>query len=260
MNSEYKNLNTLLQALSTGVNTLASGQLSLEELDALLQDAREFHERIAILQYLSVQPKPEIKKEVPKKKKEMGGLNFSFDFTEEEKKSTNQTNLLDAIEDIPAIKEILPKKETPTPEVIIETKVEVEKIVEEIENTSEEVVTFEPTIETGTPKETERSENSGSINDQFSVHAEQETLAEKLGKSPIPNLIEAIGLNQKFLFMNDLFEGENNLYKEAINNLNNFPNFIAADEYLNTLKSRHNWDPTHETTKKFEELVARRYS
>ncbi len=245
MNSEYKNLNALLQELYKGVQTLASGQLSLEELDALLHYSREFHERIAILQYLSAQPKQEIKKEGSKKKKEIEGLNFSFDFAEDtDKQSTNQTNLLDAIEDIPEIKEVS-NQEVPN-----EDKTTLSK-----EDTNPPPPT-KPTVQ----KNISTIENSGSINDQFSEQAEKETLAEKLGKSPIPNLIEAIGLNQKFLFMNDLFEGENNLYKEAINNLNNFPNFIAADEYLNTLKSRHNWDTTHETTKKFEELIVRRYS
>lgn len=253
MNSEYKNLNTLLQALSAGVNTLESGNLSLEKLDALLQDAREFHERIAILQYLSARPQQDVKKEVTKKKKIIEGLNFSFDFQEKEKNSTNQTNLLDAIEDIPAIKKILPTKEETTTK---NQTIEEPDIVESIEKTTPPEV--EETQKTRT-KEEGLKNNSGSVNDQFSEQADLETIAEKLGKSAIPNLIEAIGLNQKFLFMNDLFEGENNLYKEAINNLNNYPNFIAADEYLNTLKSRHNWDTTHETVKKFEELVARRY-
>ena len=103
-------------------------------------------------------------------------------------------------------------------------------------------------------------QNSESLNDKFSELAEKSSLADKLSKKPIEDLVKAIGLNQKFLFMNDLFEGENNYYKEAITNLNSFNSFIEADEYINTLRSRHGWETSNATVKEFVELVERRYS
>ncbi|MCB9194738.1 MAG: hypothetical protein H6598_00755 [Flavobacteriales bacterium] len=238
----YKSIRNIIQNLSEKVERLESGSMSVEELESVLEDTRALHERIAILQYLSVQPVVNQSEET----KVQSSFSFGVDqnVLNAMREPTNQTNLLDAIEeekkvdDVPVVSHQLFPEETPV--VVAQPVKEVEK---------EEQVS-----ELSSTKEVQ------SINDKFSNQREVESLAQKLGKKPISNLTEAIGLNQKFLFMNDLFEGENNLYKEAINVLNNFRSFIEADEYLNVLRSKHNWDNTSSTVKSFVELIERRYS
>jgi hypothetical protein len=282
MNSEYKDIKTLIKNLGVASESLENGALSVEDISIMLEEARELHERIAILQFQAGQPKPaaaivenrieEVVETQSQPETPKGELNFSFDFstrrdkeeiqTEEEKEKTNQTNLLDAIEETPEEQvEIVAKEEVPA--ITIEEPVEiveeiVEESVEEID-TTEKNIQIEPESE-ATVNDIAQNRHAASINDKFADRAEQETLADRLGKSPISSLPEAIGLNQKFLFMNDLFEGENGLYNEAIQSLNNFTNFIDADEFINTLVARHNWDMTDKTTQDFVELVERRYS
>jgi hypothetical protein len=231
--SNYKNLKEILNSLSQSLDALESGKLSVEQLSEVLEDARELHERIAILQYLSNLPKKEEKVEKAEEKvvtPPRKPMNFTFAFDEEPVVvPTNQTNLLDAIE-----KELIPE------EPKVEFKAEIDTPKEQIEEAAKQ--------------------NSESLNDKFSELAEKSSLADKLSKKPIEDLVKAIGLNQKFLFMNDLFEGENNYYKEAITNLNSFNSFIEADEYINTLRSRHGWETSNATVKEFVELVERRYS
>jgi hypothetical protein len=271
MNSEYKDIKTLISNLGVASQSLEKGELSVEDISTMLEEARELHERIAILQFQAGQPKvnaekveiaEEIAEDLTISKTQKGELNFSFDFsskgkhenvqTEEEKERTNQTNLLDAIEEFPE-----------------DLKEEDEAVAVQIKETkgpaSEEVVELDFNIASDTKNEVTlndkaQSNQSSSINDKFADRAEQETLADRLSKSPIASLPAAIGLNQKFLFMNDLFEGENGLYNEAIQSLNNFTSFIDADEYVNTLAAEHNWDMTDKTSKDFVELVERRYS
>lgn len=234
---KYKSITDIVKRLSEEIGRLENGEMTVEELEGVLNDVRSLHERIAILQYLAVQP-------VSSEKKEVKQSSFSFgvdqNMLDSLREPSNQTNLLDAIE-----QEGFPKEEKieevpePVVEEILESKVEVK---EEPIKTKLEV------------------EEHKSLNDSFSDHVEKESLAERLGKKPISDLADAIGLNQKFLFMNDLFEGENNLYKEAINALNNFNSYFEADEYINVLSSKHNWDSTSRSVKEFIDLVERRYS
>ncbi len=240
MNSSknYKSLKEILTTLNQSIDELEGGLLNVDQLEHLLQDARELHERIAILQYMSLLPKTETEKATDKKVEKVSvepkkSLNFQFSFGESEPETaaTNQTNLLDAIQE----------EEIPVPEV---------PVYEEPKAVVKEEIVAEAKEET--PIE--------SVNDKFSEQTDTVSLADKLGKKPISDLVKAIGLNQKFLFMNDLFEGENNHYKEAINNLNNFASYIEADEYINTLRARHNWESSSNTLKEFLDLVERRYS
>lgn len=231
---EYKSIREIVNRLSVDIERLEDGSMNVEDLEIVLNDVRSLHERIAILQYLAVQPAQQAKE-----KTKSSSFSFGVDqnMLDSLREPSNQTNLLDAIE------------QTEEPKIEIEEpvleKISVDKSVKPIVEDKEEK---KDPVE---PK---------SINDTFSNHQERESLAQKLSKKPISDLTDAIGLNQKFLFMNDLFEGENNLYKEAISTLNNFKSYFEADEYIHVLSSRHNWDSTSKSVKDFIELVERRFS
>ncbi len=60
--------------------------------------------------------------------------------------------------------------------------------------------------------------------------------------------------------MNDLFEGENSKYKDAIDLINSANNFTEAENYINgTLKDQFNWDMNGVSAQKFINLVKRRF-
>jgi hypothetical protein len=252
---KYKSIAEIVKRLSAEIEKLENGEMNVEELEGVLDDVRSLHERIAILQYLAVQSNTASSEE-----RAPSSFSFGVDqsMLDSLREPPNQTNLLDAIErenfpdEIPFEDEpeevVQPVAEAPAPIVEPEPQPEPVAVVEEKEEEKEESVEVETTEE---PK---------SINETFSSNQEVESLAQRLGKKPISDLAEAIGLNQKFLFMNDLFEGENNLYKEAIQALNGFNSFFEADEYINVLSSRHSWDSTSKSVKDFIELVERRYS
>lgn len=92
--------------------------------------------------------------------------------------------------------------------------------------------------------------------------AEEEVKAEpaKLAGPPISDLKSAINLNDKLLFVKDLFNGYSLAYSEAIEIVNRFPSYKEADAFLQrNYAVKNNWSSKQKTVDKFYELLQRRY-
>lgn len=77
---------------------------------------------------------------------------------------------------------------------------------------------------------------------------------------PITDLKSAITLNDKLLFVKDLFNGYSLSYSEAIEILNRFNSFDEADHYLKAnYTTKNNWESKPATAEKFYALLRRRY-
>lgn len=76
----------------------------------------------------------------------------------------------------------------------------------------------------------------------------------------IDDLKAAVGLNEKFRFINELFGGNQQEYSIAINQLNTVPDIEEALIYYDTLKNIYNWDTAAECYIKLLELVHRRFA
>lgn len=86
-------------------------------------------------------------------------------------------------------------------------------------------------------------------------------IAEQVGAQPISNLKAAITLNDKLLYIKDLFNGYSLAYSEAIEILNRFNTFEEANRFLNkNYVAKNHWDAKPETMDKFFSLLKRRYS
>lgn len=152
-------------------------------------------------------------------------------------------------------------------ENIIETKVD-DSTKEEYETPSLFTFNVKPKNEefihpnqTNLLDQIESEKKNVSVNEKLAeTKKEQKTVAEKLQKSPIQDLRKVIGLNQKFLFMNDLFEGEKSNYDEALDKLNTFDSFDEANDYISEIKAKYNWENETESVISFVELVERRYA
>lgn len=82
----------------------------------------------------------------------------------------------------------------------------------------------------------------------------------KIQKPSIQDLTKAIGLNDKFLFANELFEGNMQEYSIAIQQLNGAGSLESAMDYFSNLQQLYEWDMEKETVKQLVDLVDRRYS
>ncbi|MFI5450681.1 hypothetical protein ACHMWN_00855 [Pedobacter sp. UC225_61] len=76
----------------------------------------------------------------------------------------------------------------------------------------------------------------------------------------ISDLKQAINLNDKLLYIKDLFNGYNLAYAEAIDLANKLPNFEAADNFFKkNYAVKNNWAEKQTTVDKFYELLNQRF-
>jgi hypothetical protein len=103
------------------------------------------------------------------------------------------------------------------------------------------------------------SEGTGSTLADRLREGQEKRIAEKLQENKINDLRTTIGINDKFLFINELFEGNMRIYDEAVQKLNASTTMAQADLLLLDLKIVYNWDSESPTVKKFVELVRRKF-
>ena len=88
---------------------------------------------------------------------------------------------------------------------------------------------------------------------------EDHSLAARLQQNPVRDLRAVIGINDKFLFVNELFGGSMEKYNQAIENLNDLKTLNGAMIYLNELKIELQWNSSNEAYQKLRELVIRKF-
>jgi hypothetical protein len=100
------------------------------------------------------------------------------------------------------------------------------------------------------------------INQKMSAQADNaNTQANQSAVKPISDIKLAITLNDKLLYVKDLFNGYSLAYSEAIEILNRFNTFEEATRFLNTnYVAKNNWESKPTTTAKFYALLKRRYA
>jgi hypothetical protein len=86
-------------------------------------------------------------------------------------------------------------------------------------------------------------------------------LVEILKETPVKDLRKAIGINDRFLFINDLFRGDEAMYERSIKTINSFNIYPEAEYWINReMKVKLGWDNGHSTVQHFDQLVRRRFS
>ncbi len=86
-------------------------------------------------------------------------------------------------------------------------------------------------------------------------------LAAKFSQEPIQDLKRSISLNDKLVFVKDLFNGYSLAYQEAIDQLERLEDFESADQYLKThYVEAYNWAEKSATAEKFYDLMRRKFA
>ena len=86
-------------------------------------------------------------------------------------------------------------------------------------------------------------------------------LVEVLKETPVKDLRKAIGINDRFVFINDLFRGDEAMYERSIKTINSFNIFPEAEYWISReLKVKLGWHAEHPSVLQFDQLVKRRFS
>ena len=107
------------------------------------------------------------------------------------------------------------------------------------------------------------------INDRF--QRPQKTLHEQLASKATPTLADlhqkktssikkSITLNQKFMFINELFSGNQSEYQDAIDKLETTNNRKEALGILQPYQQKHQWDESAEEVTEFMDIISKKFS
>jgi len=96
-----------------------------------------------------------------------------------------------------------------------------------------------------------RKSMTESLSNQISV----KPIASQLQDKPIADLTKEIGVHDRFLFIKELFDGNNNRYEETINKLNQFNDISEALIYL---QENFNWNDNNKAANRFIDLIRRK--
>ncbi|TCJ17649.1 hypothetical protein EPD60_05525 [Flaviaesturariibacter flavus] len=98
-----------------------------------------------------------------------------------------------------------------------------------------------------------------SLNDR--LKRPERELGHKLTDTPIRDLRKGIGINDRFLFLAELFRGDEAMYERSIKTINGFDILPEAEYWINReLKVKLGWDDDTDTVQHFYALVRRRFS
>jgi hypothetical protein len=131
-----------------------------------------------------------------------------------------------------------------------------------IEDIEELRPVIEPPHQTQIVKETSKDDVL-TINERISAQlaGKAANLTEQASTQKVDDLKQAINLNDKLLYIRDLFNGYSLAYSEAIDILNRFSTFEEADDFLKkNYMVKNNWEKKPETTEKLYALLKRRYA
>lgn len=90
---------------------------------------------------------------------------------------------------------------------------------------------------------------------------QSDSLNEALAETPIKDLRKAFGINDRFLYINELFNGNEAVFDRSIKTINAFGAYGEAELWMRReLLHTFGWDEKNEIVKQFYQLVRRRFS
>lgn len=104
-----------------------------------------------------------------------------------------------------------------------------------------------------------QQEVAASLNDKLKQSAIE--VAEILTREPVRDLKKAIGVNDRYVFVQELFRGDEVMYERSIKTINSF-NILQEAEYWieRELKLKLAWDDSKDSVRHFCQLVRRRFT
>lgn len=164
------------------------------------------------------------------------------------------------------IDDVEDQKPKETPDVVFEIE---EEALEEVEISSQEEIEEEPLLSPKVeqtldlfeePVSKEEANDYKPVGEKIAEEKPVESIGETIQSKKIVNLKLAIGINEKFFFLNELFEGKMNEYNEAIEQLDQKETFKEAKEFLELLKEDKSWDEEGEAFVQLKGFLERKFN
>ena len=232
---DYKHTIDILSENIKELETIVLGfgnrqKIPVIDIDLLLDKTRNFYDVLLLLRQ-NIHSSATAQDVLTEQKKENEATASGPELKEEEPVFTNDT-------------ENIQKEEA-------EVKKEVSKIQAEPIREEREDKGSEPKIVSDRFRK-----QPSSIHDTFSKSKQYSDLSSKLQSKPITDISNAIGLNDKFAFIHELFRGDVKKYESTISVLNAATNFNEAFNYL---IENFDWDMDSGQVQKLLDLIRRKF-
>lgn len=100
-----------------------------------------------------------------------------------------------------------------------------------------------------------------SVSDKINKTNTGKSISEKLKSQPLFDLKLNIGINERFAFINELFQGDQQLYHQSIERINSMNEYEVAKNIIHQeLMTKLNWKKENPRFQEFEELIKRRFN
>jgi hypothetical protein len=103
-------------------------------------------------------------------------------------------------------------------------------------------------------------EEKRSVNEKLHLDSDEDKSLGSRLKQPISDLKTAIGINDRFLFINELFDGDMREYDEALKSFNNCMSLQDAISIFEQAKISRKWTKDIESVNKLLDFIHRRYA
>lgn len=119
-------------------------------------------------------------------------------------------------------------------------------------------IEFKKEVDQPEPKKESIFEKAASLYDKISKPTDK-SIAAHHSRQPISNIKSTIGINDKFIYLKELFKGNVEEYGAALDKLNDFDTYADAEDYFQELKEKYEWDSESKSFQGLAELLMRRY-
>ena len=179
---------------------------------------------------------------------ELKQVEFAFNINDISPVVPKEEQPVEAVEDVTALEIVEEAEEEVVVPVTVPAK-EVEVPVQSVATTVDESATRKLTINELIQQQKQAGVN---VTQQFKTSASNEKVVD---------LKTAVSLNDKLLYIKDLFNGYSLAYSEAIELLNRFDSFAEADAFLQSNYSiKNGWAEKSQTVEKFYSLLRKKFN
>ncbi|MDR1739878.1 MAG: hypothetical protein LBR45_03895 [Bacteroidales bacterium] len=179
------------------------------------------------------------------------------DITEHEHSVVDFTETFASVEE-PVLSEAIVTELAATKEVIAEPAVMESAVMEPVAEAQTITSAFQPLDRLRSLSEDKKSESSSTLHAIVSKLRSVPSMPEIQLDQPV-DLRTSIGINEKFLFVNDLFKGSIRDCNEAMSLLNELDGFDAAMEKVHEYKEKYAWEEDSLAYLTFVEVLNQRF-
>lgn len=247
--TSFQNINDLAISLAEQIKKINTGHLSVKDLEAAVNQAKDIYERLIVLRHKAYEkfgePQTNVVEPVKENVKEVEIK--PIDFTAFEDESAKKVSAPKVVK--PSLPDVgfdftqddAPIEKTEAPVVAQEVKKPLDVVRAEIKSESKSM-----------------HENFAKEELPLNEKLKQDSdlpLRKKLQIKPISDLRSEIGIGKKFEYINFLFGGDSKAYEAGIDALNACQSGEEAKQKLNDFGSQYNWNFEEKSIIKFVELV-----